>query len=281
MLRDIGHEVLIPKEWHDLLGLLRAKPGPVHHMDFKSPETSVYPVIRCNQEIPCNPCTAVCPKNSINTVDGSMSSVPVFVNECVGCTRCVVICPGLAITLVDRGYDPNGERALVTLPWEMPADTIRPSQTVTTVGYEGEGIGQGKVIAVRDVPWQNRRSLLLVEAPANEADLVAGIRVYEPPEMSGGQPATEEEYRDTIVCRCERVTRGEIIDYIRETGCTDFNALKAALRVGMGPCGGKTCTELVMRILRSELGREVEVEPHVERPLFQEVPLKSFLEAEK
>ncbi|KYK30221.1 MAG: sulfurtransferase [Candidatus Proteinoplasmatales archaeon SG8-5] len=281
MLKDMGHEAFIPEEWLDLLGVLRAKPGPVHEMALKRPGIGVYPVIRCNQEIPCNPCTAVCPKNSIRTEDGSMSSVPLFGDECVGCTRCVVICPGLAITLVDRAYDPSGERALVTLPWEMPAGSVKPSKVVITVGYEGETVGQGKVVAVRNVPWQNRRRLLLVDVPAGEADLVAGIRICEPPEEEGGEPATKEESRGTVVCRCERVTRGEIIDYIRETGCTDFNALKAALRVGMGPCGGKTCTELVMRIFRGELGADAEIEPHVERPLFQEVPLKAFLEAEK
>jgi len=58
------------------LGMLRAKPGLIHDLHFDSPGVGVYPVIRCNQEIPCNPCTAVCPKNSISTADGRMSSVP-------------------------------------------------------------------------------------------------------------------------------------------------------------------------------------------------------------
>jgi NADPH-dependent 2,4-dienoyl-CoA reductase/sulfur reductase-like enzyme/Pyruvate/2-oxoacid:ferredoxin oxidoreductase delta subunit len=281
MLRGQGYDVHIPKEWHDLLETLRAKPGPVHEQTFDRPDTDVYPVIRCNQEIPCNPCTAVCPKNSINTVDGTLSSIPVFGDECVGCTRCVVICPGLAITLVDRGYDPSGEKALVTVPWEMPHGLVRPSHVIDTVGFEGESIGRGKIVAVRDIPWQNRRQLLLLEVPSDEADLVAGIRLCGPPEEMVGEAATDKESRDTIICRCERVTRGEIIDYIRETGCTDFNALKAALRPGMGPCGGRTCRELVMRIFRQELGRDAEVEAHVERPLFQEVPLKIFLEVDK
>ena len=53
--------------------------------------------------------------------------------------------------------------------------------------------------------------------------------------------------------------------------------MKAALRVGMGACGGKTCTELIMRIFR-ELGIDVkDVETNVERPFTQEVPLKAFL----
>ena len=73
------------------------------------------------------------------------------------------------------------------------------------------------------------------------------------------------------------MTRGEIVDYIRETGVQDFNALKAALRVGMGPCGGKTCTEHVMRIFKQVLGKDAKVEPHLERPFTQEVPHETFL----
>ena len=92
-----------------------------------------------------------------------------------------------------------------------------------------------------------------------------------------GTPLAETESDDTIVCRCERITRKEIVDYIRTSGTKDFNALKAAIRVGIGPCGGKTCNDLVMRIFYQELGRDAEVQKHIERPLFQEVPLKAFL----
>ena len=45
----------------------------------------------------------------------------------------------------------------------------------------------------------------------------------------------------------------------------------------MGPCGAKTCNELAMRIFRSELGRDAEIEPHVERPFTLEVPISAFL----
>ena len=49
----------------------------------------------------------------------------------------------------------------------------------------------------------------------------------------------------------------------------------------MGPCGGKTCTELIMRIFR-ELGIDLkEIEPPIERPFTQEVPLKAFLKEEE
>ncbi|MFO7618485.1 MAG: FAD-dependent oxidoreductase [Thermoplasmata archaeon] len=279
MLRDMGHEVEIPQEWYDILDMLRAKPGPTHELDIRNPRKSrIYPVIRCTQEIPCNPCTAVCPRDSIRTSNGKMTGIPQLHNDCIGCTRCVAICPGLAITLVDTGYDPAGRKALVTLPWEMPEGTIVPGQTVQTVGFEGEEVGKGKAMAVRKTAWQNRRSLLVLEVPMDQAEKVAGIRMFPAKEPALGKPATAEDDDDTIVCRCERVTKGEIIRYIKEHDCRDFNALKAGLRVGMGPCGGKTCTELVMRIFKQVLGRDAAIEPHSERPFTQEVPLSAFLE---
>jgi thioredoxin reductase/NAD-dependent dihydropyrimidine dehydrogenase PreA subunit len=279
MLRDMGNEVEIPQEWFDILDMLRAKPGPMHELDIRNPmKSKIYPVIRCTQEIPCNPCTAVCPRDSIRTSNGKMTGIPQLWSDCIGCTRCVAICPGLAIVLVDRSYDPSGKKALVTLPWELPEGTVSPSQSVRTVGFEGEAVGEGKVIAIRSSGWQNRRELLLVEVPAGEADKVAGIGLFPLKEPSPGIPATQDDDDNTIVCRCERVTKGDIIRYIKEHNCTDFNALKAGLRVGMGPCGGKTCTELVMRIFRQTLGKDAKVEPHSERPFTQEVPLSAFIE---
>ncbi len=278
MLRDMGHAVEIPQEWFDILEMLRAKPGPTHTLEILNPKRSrIYPVIRCTQEIPCNPCTAVCPSDSIRTAGGKMTGIPQLQSDCIGCTRCVAICPGLAITLVDTGYDPAGKKALVTVPWEMPLGTAVPGQEIRTVGFEGEAVGKGRIHAIRKSAWQNRREMLMLEVPMAEAEKVAGIRLFDTPAPPKGGPATHEDEDDTIVCRCERITRGEIVRYIRETGCTDFNALKAGLRVGMGPCGGKTCTELVMRIFKQVLGRDAVVEPHSERPFAQEVPLSAFL----
>jgi len=53
---------------------------------------------------------------------------------------------------------------------------------------------------------------------------------------------------ETIVCRCEEVTAGEVRTAAR-LGCTGPNQLKAFMRTGMGPCQGRMCsltlTELI------------------------------------
>ncbi|BBN80857.1 hydrogen cyanide synthase subunit HcnB [Pseudoalteromonas sp. A25] len=46
---------------------------------------------------------------------------------------------------------------------------------------------------------------------------------------------------DTVVCRCEQATRGQI-DQAIEQGAKDITSLKMRTRIGMGDCQGKTCT---------------------------------------
>jgi len=277
ILLDMGYDVEIPPEWEEMISVLRSRPGPVKGSHPYPTDKEIYPVIRCAQEIPCNPCTEVCVLQSIKIKEPTMMGRPQFDGDCLGCTRCVSICPGLAITLVDKRYDKSKKTARVVVPWEMPEGTIKIGQQVTTTGVEGEIIGEGKVISMKKSKWQNKRVLVSLEVPFNEADNVAGIRIREPLGKETATAVKAVDDGEVIICRCERVTKKEIAEYIKKTGTRDINAVKAGLRVGMGPCGGKTCTELIMRIFR-ELGIDLkDVEPPVERPFTQEVPIKAFL----
>ena len=57
----------------------------------------------------------------------------------------------------------------------------------------------------------------------------------------------------TIVCRCEDLTEKEILDAIME-GYNTLEDLKRKLRLGMGPCQGRTCIPLAMRLLSKNTG---------------------------
>lgn len=60
-----------------------------------------------------------------------------------------------------------------------------------------------------------------------------------------------------IVCRCENVTEGEIVDAInRPLGATDMDGVKRRTRAGMGRCQAGFCTPRVMEILARELGKD-------------------------
>lgn len=58
-----------------------------------------------------------------------------------------------------------------------------------------------------------------------------------------------------IICRCEKVTEGEILDAIRRPlGARTMDGIKRRTRAGMGRCQAGFCTPKVMEILSKELG---------------------------
>ncbi len=58
-----------------------------------------------------------------------------------------------------------------------------------------------------------------------------------------------------IVCKCEVVTEGEIVDSInRPVGAKDVDGVKLRTRAGMGKCQSGFCMEKVMEIIARERG---------------------------
>ncbi len=80
---------------------------------------------------------------------------------------------------------------------------------------------------------------------------------------------------EAVICRCERVTAGEIRAVIR-SGVVDINQLKAMTRSGMGSCGSKTCRPMIYRLFQEEGVDPGNVVDRIDRPLFVEVPLGHF-----
>ena len=272
---SFGVPVRAPEKWTQTAAVLRSKPG--QDATFAPPAAegrAVFPLVRCVQEIPCNPCTQVCPVGSIAIPDGTITSPPVFGGDCLGCGRCVGICPGLAIVLVEEDHDPRRRTAVVTVPFEFGDDRLPKSGKVTTTGFEGEPIGAGRVVGVRERADQDRRRLVRLEVPWDDRLLVAGFRVQQPPAESAAafDPARQD---DPVLCLCERARRSEVVAAVRG-GVRDLNQLKAAVRLGMGGCGGKRCMELVRRIFREEGVELRELTPGTWRPLDREVPLGVF-----
>ena len=231
------------------------------------------PVFHCQQEVPCNPCTSVCPEGAIRTENDRITGLPYLVDgaDCKGCMACVAICPGLAVTLVDYRKDP--EHPTVTLPYEIWRDRVEKGQPVPVTDQEGAILGHYPVQRV----VANRKKypgtlLVQVKMERRVAKRAVGIRVQEarvdPSAVYENAPLPDE----AVVCRCERVTAGEIRSAIR-SGVRDINQMKALNRAGMGACGSKTCRPMIWRIFQEEGVDMKAVTDRVDRPLFVEVPL--------
>jgi Fe-S-cluster-containing hydrogenase component 2 len=277
--RELGWEVgEIPPDWLRTAEILKSKPGETIAESLPEKEEGVFPVLHCVQEIPCDPCVSVCPQECIIIEGDDMRHLPQYIeNECTGCARCVAICPGLAITMVDYRKDPD--YPTVTISYEFLENTITVGDVVTVLDIEGQILGNVEVVRVRNVKANDRTILVGVKAPKEIVKGIAGIRLQEEQVTEPMDHYLERLTDDVIICRCERVTVGEIRKSVRE-GFTDMNAIKFPTRAMMGACGAKTCASLIKRIFKEEGIPENKVVENVHRPLFLEVPLSVFCKAE-
>lgn len=266
----------IPREWEEKAAVLKSKPGDVFPASFTSEQAGVMPVFHCYQEIACNPCTSVCPEHAIHTREDEITGLPYIsdVSLCKGCLSCVAICPGLAITLVDYRKDPD--HPTVTLPYEIWREYVEVGQEIQVTDDNGDLLGLYPVKKIASFKKKFPGILLVqIEMEPENAAKAIGIRVQQEavkPSMIYEEDLPPDE---AIVCRCERVTAGEIRNAIRN-GVRDMNHLKAINRAGMGACGSKTCRPMIWRLFKEE-GIDLEqVTDRVDRPLFVEVPMGTF-----
>ena len=135
---------------------VEAFPGFTH-------KVGVHPVIECTQNIPCNPCQDVCPKECISIGD-NLTALPVVVENaaCIDCGMCVASCSGQAIFLVDE--DKGDGTAEVTIPYEF-----LPLPEKGTEGYalgrDGRKLCPATVSRVRTAKAFDSTNLLSMRVP--------------------------------------------------------------------------------------------------------------------
>jgi bacterioferritin-associated ferredoxin len=84
-----------------------------------------------------------------------------------------------------------------------------------------------------------------------------------------------------VICRCEEVTLEEIQKWI-EAGYKEYDVLKRILRVGMGPCQGRGCRDIILKEISSQTGVPVaQLSPGTFRPLAKPVKLGVLAEEEQ
>ncbi|HWQ46644.1 MAG TPA: FAD-dependent oxidoreductase [Longilinea sp.] len=266
----------VPASWYRTADILKSKPGKTFVEELPEVSDGVLPVIHCMQEIPCNPCSALCPHGLIYVDNKDIRQVPSFLGNnycCEVCECCVAGCPGLAITLVD--YRSSKTTPTVSIPYEFNREVIQKSDKITVLDTEGNALADLEVTDVHSIPTSDRTLVVLVEAPADIAQKIAGLQVQSTQITDPLDRAVDHLPDDTIICRCERVTAKEIREAIRQ-GFRDLNEIKAVTRAGMGACGSKTCNALIYRLFREEGIPAAEITDSTKRPMFVEVPLGVF-----
>ncbi len=265
----------IPQEWKEKMEILKSPGGEELELEKPNKQEGVYPVFHCAQKIPCNPCISVCPQNGIYIDPDNMMDTPEFLesSSCVGCMRCVAVCPGLAATLVDYREDKNNP--VVTMAHEYGND-LKKGDKATLTTRKGKELGEYEVTDTNTLAGYRNTNLVQFQVPAEIAEDVAGVLVQENEEITEPLDKYVEEIRDDeIVCRCERVTAGEIRKWI-ERGINDINQIKAITRAGMGACGGKTCETIILRLMKDAGIEEKNIIRDVQRPLFLDTRFKYF-----
>ncbi|MCI4436097.1 MAG: (2Fe-2S)-binding protein [Ignisphaera sp.] len=67
----------------------------------------------------------------------------------------------------------------------------------------------------------------------------------------------EVNRKPVIICRCNDVTLDDIVEAVK-AGIDDFEVLRRYLRIGFGPCQGRSCILLAARIFARLTGKRVD-----------------------
>lgn len=199
-------------------------------------------VIECFQKIPCNPCAKACRTGAIKPFEDINDRPEINYELCTGCGLCMIKCPGLAIFIIDETYSET--EALVKIPYEFLPLPVEGSY-ITGLSREGRPVCRAKVVKVQTAKYQDRTTIVAIAVPKELSMEVRSIDL-------------EDYYGDnTIICRCEEITLGEVREYIRQ-GYRTVDEIKRMSRTGMGPCQGKTCRQLIMQEISKATGVIVE-----------------------
>lgn len=138
---------------------------------------------------------------------------------------------------------------------------IEPSRKVANLihaaGIQSPGLTAAPAIAV-DIEKMTIDKLGKVEPNKNYNPVRKGIPVLsEMNEKERDELIKQRPEYGHIVCRCEQVSEGEIIDAINSPiPALTLDAIKRRVRPGMGRCQGGFCSPLVTKLIREQLGDE-------------------------
>lgn len=100
------------------------------------------------------------------------------------------------------------------------------------------------------------RDILNLSKKENYIKTRQGVHIIKDMDKAKAKALIEKDHRyANIICRCEKVSEGEIIEAIsRPLGAKSLDALKRRVRVLSGRCQGGFCSPKVLKILSKQIG---------------------------
>ncbi|NMB13487.1 MAG: NAD(P)/FAD-dependent oxidoreductase [Firmicutes bacterium] len=132
-------------------------------------------------------------------------------------------------------------------------ETSHGGKAVHLLGIESPGLTAAPAIAEHVCQMLAEAGLPQSEKPEFNPRRPKVIRFKELSDAQKEQVIRENPLYAHVVCRCETITEGEIVDAIHR-GARTVDGVKFRTRAGMGRCQGGFCTPHVVKILARELG---------------------------
>ena len=129
---------------------------------------------------------------------------------------------------------------------------------IDAAGIKSPGLTSAPAIAVYVADILKGLGLAL-DAKASFDPIVKRELFIDMPEERQRALIAENPLYGRVICRCENVTEGDIVDAIhRSPGAATIDGVKRRCRAGMGRCQGGFCGPRVLEILARELNRPLE-----------------------
>ncbi len=130
-------------------------------------------------------------------------------------------------------------------------------RAVNAAGIESPGLTAAPAIALMVLELLSGGGLRLEKKVDFISRRIDAKRFMDMREEEKAAAIKENPLYGRIICRCEHVTEGDIINAIkRPLGATSLDGIKKRVRPGMGRCQGGFCMPRVVEILSRELGVE-------------------------
>ena len=245
---------IIPRRGEYML-LDRAEGGAAEHVLFSCPSANgkgilVSPTVDGNLILGPT-AAAIDDKDDTATTDAGLSLVQTGARHLVPTvnTRAVITqFSGVRPTPVGADGDITKSDFYIHVSEQIPG-------LLHLAGIESPGLASSPAVGEYAVELLDGMGLELTEKENYILGRPEKIRFRELSDEERSAVIAKNPLYGKIICRCETVTEGEIVDAIhRPLGARDLDMVKRRTRAGMGRCGSGFCSPRTVEILARELG---------------------------